>query len=542
MPRAGSALRGTMAPTTSDFCSAMVLSCWGMRLSDVRLGMVFLVLAVAISAGVPACRSPTQIVFELSTDGPCHTVSAPIERRQTAITLGRRGKIETATKSTAETEQCDPATGQIGTIVAVPSGDNNEEIGARIVSALGKSPADCAAGGDGQCIVARRAVRFIPNRSLTIPIFLGQSCAGIVCDPDSTCDKGLCVPLGCAGEGTCAADGGADASPPDAGCSPNDPAIGTACVTGLPGICANGTWQCSLGVRSCVPLNLPGAVVEQCNQVDDNCDGAVDEGCTCSDGTVQPCGEDKGACKRGTQTCANGQWGSCEGAVGPSPETCNNIDDNCNDQVDEQLTKVCGSSVGACKVGTSTCSGGSWGACVGGVTSKSETCNGLDDDCDGSTDEGPVCEDCIPLPSSTTLCPLSQLKGDKDFGGSASNPSPIVNVTVTFYKCTNNQTVCAHAKVNMREPKSDWSEGERTGTVSASGAMNIGQILTSTFTYSYSDTDHSLDVFNFAAGSPVTKLSCMGDTANEDICSNQCMTGCSGCTLNYGCVRVKYAP
>ncbi len=48
--------------------------------------------------------------------------------------------------------------------------------------------------------------------------------------------------------------------------------------------------------------------------------------------------------------------------------------------------------VGICKTGTQTClSDGTWGACTGEVTPRSETCNGQDDDCNGQVDNGATC-------------------------------------------------------------------------------------------------------------------------------------------------------
>ncbi len=339
----------------------MVRYARGMRLSRVRLGIVLVASAVAISAGMPACRSPTQIVFELSTDGPCYTLSVPVERRQTAITLGRRSKIETATKSTAKTEQCDSASGRIGSIVAVPSGDNDEEIGARIVSALGKSPADCAAGGDGQCIVARRAVRFIPNRSLTIPIFLSQGCAGVVCDPDSTCEKGICVPLGCAGKGTCGGDAGiGDASTEDDA--------------------ASGTDGSHVDAPSDAQLDacVPDCAGRQCG----------------SDGCGGSCGPSGGGCPGANDVCKSG--------VCVCQPTC--VGKQCGDN-------GCGSACGSCG-SNQTCSAGT---CVG-ILGTCATCTNSSE-CGGGlsclahwSDHGSVllkryCAASLQSPSRTCIAP-----------------------------------------------------------------------------------------------------------------------------------------
>ncbi|MBT7237321.1 hypothetical protein HN865_00510 [Candidatus Woesearchaeota archaeon] len=56
-------------------------------------------------------------------------------------------------------------------------------------------------------------------------------------------------------------------------------------------------------------------------------------------------------------------------------------------------TRSCGSNVGECSAGTETCSGGTWGSCVGEILpNDEEICgNGLDDDCDTLTDEDCGC-------------------------------------------------------------------------------------------------------------------------------------------------------
>ncbi|MDH5493039.1 MAG: MopE-related protein, partial [Myxococcales bacterium] len=113
------------------------------------------------------------------------------------------------------------------------------------------------------------------------------------------------------------------------------------------GQCAPGTSQCSGGVLSCVGATV--AVAEICNGLDDDCDGVVDDGDP--DGGA-PCGTGVGACVPGAETCLGGTL-VCSGGTGPVPESCNTLDDDCDGSVDEGfdlLTDVqnCGSCGNAC--------------------------------------------------------------------------------------------------------------------------------------------------------------------------------------------------
>jgi hypothetical protein len=78
----------------------------------------------------------------------------------------------------------------------------------------------------------------------------------------------------------------------------------------------------------------------------------------------------------------------------PSGETCNNRDDDCDGRIDDGLSRDCYTGPagtagrGACRRGTETCGAGRWGACAGQVLPRAETCNRIDDDCDGMVDEG----------------------------------------------------------------------------------------------------------------------------------------------------------
>ena len=57
-------------------------------------------------------------------------------------------------------------------------------------------------------------------------------------------------------------------------------------------------------------------------------------------------------------------------------------------ECDAGSERVCGGDEGACQRGRQPCDGGHWGACVGGVEPSDERCDGVDNDCDGETDEG----------------------------------------------------------------------------------------------------------------------------------------------------------
>lgn len=74
-----------------------------------------------------------------------------------------------------------------------------------------------------------------------------------------------------------------------------------------------------------------GAPTPGAPYVDTSCDTVLNPGCDCINTHTQPCGEDEGACAFGTQTCVDGAWGACEGGVGPTDEICGNgVDEDCD--------------------------------------------------------------------------------------------------------------------------------------------------------------------------------------------------------------------
>lgn len=145
------------------------------------------------------------------------------------------------------------------------------------------------------------------------------------------------------------------------------------------GACGSGEQVCKQGNWS-ICSSPPTKGVEVCNNKDDDCDGTVDEGLTKDCPKTGPCGKLKKV------KCIKGQWESCLGGKVPA-ETCNGKDDNCDGNIDENLTRPCTTK---CGKGTQNCIQGDWSTCTAPQPSN-EICDGRDNDCDGQVDNGAPC-------------------------------------------------------------------------------------------------------------------------------------------------------
>jgi len=145
---------------------------------------------------------------------------------------------------------------------------------------------------------------------------------------------------------------------------------------------------------------------EICDGKDNNCNGVVDENLV----EKVLCGV--GRCKGGNKKriCSNGKWGSwskCSTEDLAVDEICGNgIDDDCDGIVDTDAAglgaKCDNALLGAChSVGKMVCKGGGQLVCDARIIKgKPEICNGIDDNCDGQVDEDVTneCGTCGKLP------------------------------------------------------------------------------------------------------------------------------------------------
>ena len=199
----------------------------------------------------------------------------------------------------------------------------------------------------------------------------GATCpgaAGCACDGDSECDDGPCLDLRDA-TGICAA------------------ACGTGCATGFTcGEVDDGGAQ----VDVCVPVDLT-----RCNPCTKNTDcahpGDKDARCVSFGAEGSFCG---GGCSVDDDCGTGSVCADATDVAGDSAKQCVPAADamcTCSALASElDLSTACG--VGGVCVGERSCGDAGLSAC-GAPAGGDESCNGLDDNCDGTTDEGSLCDD-----------------------------------------------------------------------------------------------------------------------------------------------------
>lgn len=297
--------------------------------------------------------------------------------------------------------------------IIIPDVDQaSDEVEISIVRKPCKSKDDCPSGtcvplgGDMICTNLCQNQKDCKEGQVCLPYKGDNACleeSMVICLPcvsDSDCHDvakvpwGRCVNLNnlwvclkfcnnCPKGFSCVNDGTGDLCYPETdgcACPPLGEAKTGECVLKNQHGTCKGKYTCVDGMATQCDASEPS--LEICNNKDDDCDGEIDE-----DILQKPC-EIKnayGMCG-GILICKEGEE-FCEGKT-PTPEVCNGIDDDCDGDTDEDIAlKGCEivNQFGICK-GIIECKDGK--EMCEGVAPSPEKCNGIDDDCDGMTDEG----------------------------------------------------------------------------------------------------------------------------------------------------------
>jgi hypothetical protein len=246
-------------------------------------------IAIALAL-VGACREPTQLTLVLSTDARCSSPKAT-----TSVSVAPSfDALPDAPGAIAST--CTSPSGDIGTIVLVPSGDKSATVAIEIVAGVDREACAPRAKDTTGCIVARRRIRFAPHTELRLPIVLAARCAGVTCGPDQTCDaSGACVSAECS-DPSCANVAPPPPPPVDGGASIDGFVIDAPPVLDGPTLDVSDVCKLASQGVDCGPLPcLPGLVC---------CDGTcLAPTAPCSSGGRRECDE-VGDCLPGQLCCA----------------------------------------------------------------------------------------------------------------------------------------------------------------------------------------------------------------------------------------------
>ncbi|MCA2981472.1 MAG: hypothetical protein INH37_24625, partial [Myxococcaceae bacterium] len=319
-------------------------------------------LPLALCVLSSACLDPTSLIVTVTTDVPCGRAAG------VSVTVGAPGEVEAAEPAVITTDCVD---GTIGGLTVVPQGSRSASVALRVAMAVGGDvERDCTpARGYAGCIVSRRQLRFLPQRTVRVPVELRASCRDVPCDAETTCFlSGQCVAAGiaaptCAGT-DCVAElpGDGPTAPPDAGMDAGwlDAGVDAGAEdAGAPTPCAAVSCQTGFACEDggCVELACLGA---QCPPEAPCLRGRCVAPCVAN----LACGLDS-PCQLGVTACpADGGEASCEfsrfeAAGTPCPEGVCSGAGVCNACQPDQPCSTgnpCDVNRTSCSSGTSNCS------------------------------------------------------------------------------------------------------------------------------------------------------------------------------------------
>ncbi|MBK8259683.1 MAG: hypothetical protein IPK82_44375 [Polyangiaceae bacterium] len=249
----------------------------------------------------------------------------------------------------ADPNNCDTC----GNTCSAPNGTPGCEAGVCTLSSCDNSWSDCNGELNDGCEI----------QSGIDPANCG-SC-GVKCGAGETCQGGVCGVFCDPGKGNC------DGNAPN-GCETTLGTQSDCAFCGDSCDLANATGMCQGG--ACAIVMCQGGFA--------NCDANPANGCETSLSTASNCGACGVGCGLG-ENCIAGQC-AAPNPCAILPEVCNGLDDNCDGQVDENLTEPCST---ACGSGVIACTAGKWGACSAPQPTAEVCGNTIDDDCDGNTDD-----------------------------------------------------------------------------------------------------------------------------------------------------------